>query len=294
MGWLVRGKKGVRAEPISDRFTVLSDPTRRAILEKVVEEPRYPAEIAKEMGVDKQKLYYHFEKLEEAELVESVGKKEVSGGTATYYGATADALFYDLDRSGENVLFNAPSDRLKEFLHPMLDNGEINGAVVVGSPDQHGEYEVRARDGHLAGEITAKLGNIGYTENLDISLDTEISELENGSVLLGGILTNTFTREVNGSFPIEFSTDEFPFHSVKTPEDSYNEDSIGVVARTEREGKVLFLVAGIRNRGTRAAVAAFRDLEELVEGHSGDEFYRVVRGQDLDGDGKIDDYEVVE
>lgn len=56
----------------------------------------------------------------------------------------------------------------------------------------------------------------------------------------------------------------------------------------------MFLVAGVRNEGTEAAVRAFKNLETLIEGYEGGEFYRVVRGLDLDGDGEIDDYEVVE
>jgi len=37
-------------------------------------------------------------------------------------------------------------------------------------------------------------------------------------------------------------------------------------------------VAGIRNAGTRAAVKAFKDLENLVEGYTDGDFYTIIRG----------------
>lgn len=54
------------------------------------------------------------------------------------------------------------------------------------------------------------------------------------------------------------------------------------------------MVAGIRNRGTRGAVKAFKNLEDITEDYTGGTFYRIVRGLDMDGDGEIDDYEVIE
>ncbi|MFB6147387.1 MAG: hypothetical protein ABEJ66_00735, partial [Candidatus Nanohaloarchaea archaeon] len=104
-------------------------------------------------------------------------------------------------------------------------------------------------------------------------------------------------RNYNGEFPASFATDSFPYHELETPDDTYTDDSIGVVQKTshpENPGKAVYMVAGIRNRGTRGAIIAFKNLEEITEGYSGGEFYRIVRGLDVDGDGEIDDYEVVE
>jgi len=53
-------------------------------------------------------------------------------------------------------------------------------------------------------------------------------------------------------------------------------------------------VAGVRNKGTKAAVIAFKNLEKLIEQYMSQEAYIIVRGQDIDGDGEIDDYEVLE
>jgi len=155
---------------------------------------------------------------------------------------------------------------------------------VVGSPDQHGEDQVRARDGHLAGEIGLKLGK----NRLDFETvwDTQVvrDELfDENMVVIGGILTNTVTKKFNEDFPAYFSGDSFPYREIKTPKSEYTDPDIGIIARKENK----IMVAGVRNTGTKAAVKAFQQ-EDF------DKDYLVVKGLDLDGDGEIDSYEVIE
>lgn len=282
----------------AEAIKALSDDTRQKIIMMLAETPSYPAEIASELGLGKQQAYYHFRKLEEAGLIEAIREEKKSGGVATFYRPTADGYLFDLGSGGDKTLL--PRRDGRKFLQPLVKKGKINGCVVVGSPDEHGEDQVRARDGHLVGEIGAKLGRYGRTDKPLTRLDTEIvssGDFEKNMFLLGGVLTNTVTKKYNDDFPASFSTESFPYHELETPEDSYTGDGIGIIQKIphpENPGKALFMVAGIRNRGTQGAIRAFKNLEKITQGYGEGEFYQVVRGQDVDGDGEIDDYEVVE
>lgn len=291
----------VEAEELDmEAIKALTDGTRRKIMELLAREPSYPAEISTELGLGKQQAYYHFSKLEDAGLIEKSREEKKSGGVATFYRPTADGYIYDLGTGGKKAFLPPREKGARKLLEPMVSGRDINGCIVVGSPDEHGEDQVRARDGHLAGEIGIKLGNYGRSNDIATRLDTEMVSSGNFSrnlVLVGGVLTNLVTKKFNPEFPASFSTDSFPYHELETPEDTYTEDAVGVVQKIENPeapGKAVFMAAGIRNRGTQGAIRAFKNLEEITEGYDGGSFYRVVRGLDLDGDGEIDDYEVVE
>ncbi len=283
-----------------EKIKALSDSTRRKILEILAEEPAYPLEVARELDLEKQKIYYHFQKLEDAELIEDDHEEKVSGGSATFYRSTAPGYLIDLGAEGEKFFSAATSENVKKFLQPMLDSGEIQGNIVVGSPEEHGPDRVQARDGHLAGEVALKLGGYGQKNSPVVKLDTEVfrdESFDENMVLIGGVLTNTVTKKFNDDFPVSFEGENFPYREIRTPESSYSEDAIGIIAKTENPEdpeKSVFMIAGVRNSGTEAAVLAFKNLEDILDNYSRGEFYRIVRGLDLDGDGDIDDFEVVE
>lgn len=298
---VLRDDESVDAEELDlEGIKSLGDPTRMKIMQMLAENPSYPAEISSRLDIGKQQAYYHFKKLQEAELVEKTGEEKKSGGVASFYSPSSNAYVLDLGTGGEKTFVPERSENLLNFFSPLIDEGKAGGSIVVGSPDQHGEDQVRARDGHLAAEIGMKIGSYADTHNLDVMLDTEIvsqKSFERNLIILGGVLTNTIAKEFNEEFPASFPVGEFPYHGLSTPESSYSEESVGLIAKAENpeaEGKYIYLVAGIGNRGTRAAVIAFRQIEELVEGYESGEFYTVVKGLDVDGDGRIDDYEVIE
>jgi len=282
------------------KLKALNDETRLEILRKLSVTPSYPSEIAEELDISKQKAYYHFEKLKDANLLNQDHQEKRSGGLATYYKPSNAGLILDLGGKGEKIFVPKRTDSLENFLSPLVEEGELNGKIVVGSPDQHGPDQVRARDGHLAAELSMKLGGYASKEEDVVALDTEVvrdSLFDTSLLLLGGILTNTVMKKFNSEFSARFSGESFPYHKIQTPNSSFTEETIGLVAKTENPkypDKSIYTVAGIRNSGTRAAVKAFKNIENLVEGYRGGGFYAVVRGLDMDGDGKIDDYEILE
>lgn len=296
-----KGDYLVQADELDEeKLKALNDDTRVEILEIISKSPKYPSEIAEILGISKQKAYYHFERLKEANLVEKDHQEKRSGGLATYFTAAQTGLILDLGGNGEKIFVPERTEGLKNFLSPLIQSGKLDGKIVVGSPDQHGPDQVRARDGHLAGELSMKLGGHAATDNELVVLDTEVvreSLYDTNLLLLGGVLTNTVMKKFNSEFSVNFSGDSFPYHEIKTSKNSYTDENIGIIAKTtnpELKDKAIYSVAGIRSAGTRAAVKAFSDLENLVEGYREGDFYAVVRGLDMDGDGKIDDYELLE
>ena len=245
------------------KIAALNNQTRRKIIQLLKKEPDYPASLAKKLDISKQKTHYHLKKLRESGLIqrENTGKKQV----------------YQVKDS--KFIFNSEPEKSK-----FLENFPDKGLIVVGSPDQHGEDQVRARDGHLAGDIGIRLGELN--KKFTTILDTQVHRddlFDRPMIILGGILTNTVARKFKDSFPAYFSGGSFPYREIKTPKNTYTDPEIGIISK--KDGKIL--VAGIRNTGTEAAVQAFQEIDDVED-------YLVVKGLDIDGDGEIDDYEVLE
>lgn len=280
----------------AEKINALNDSTRIEIIESLGREPSYPAEIAKKLEIPKQKAYYHFRILEEADLIEKKDEVKKSGGLATIYEPKSSALHLDLGGEGKKTSFRPMKESTREFLQPLVEDGELNGCIVVGSPDEHGPDQVRGRDGHLAGEIGLKLGNYVKGDKPVVKLDTEIfrsDDFDRNMLMIGGILTNNASRRFNDAFPASFEGESFPYRELSTPESEYTDAKVGIIQKTEHPNgeNSIFLVAGIQHRGTVAAARAFHDLEHLFEEG---ETYVVLKGQDMDGDGEIDEYEVLE
>lgn len=299
MAFLQENRKLYNSNPLTEQMISALDNTERLkILQQLGDKPDYPASIGKKLGLEKQKVYYHFSKLEESKLIEQVEKRELSGGVATIYRPSSEAYHF-ISGEGRKHSSGLEDVKTRNFLNPLVKNNVLEGSIVVGSPDQHGPDQVRARDGHLAGEIGLELGRHVNTESPKISLDTELvreDDFGKNLLLVGGILTNTVTKKFNSEFKVSFSGEEFPYQRMEINGERYEQPEIGVIQKAENpveNGKKLFMVAGIRNRGTRAAVLGFKDLESIITDIGMKEYY-IVRGLDMDGDGKIDSYEVVE
>lgn len=282
-----------------EQLRALSNETRKNILKKLESNPSYPRQVSRELDISKQKAYYHFEKLIESDLIEKTKTENVSGGSAQFYKPSSAAYVVDIEGSGDGVSWKYSSSARK-FLGPMTHSSKNReNYVVVGSPDQHGPDQVKARDGHLAGEVGMMLGQYGI-RSTSTKLDTEVRNqgaFDKNMILIGGVLTNTLTKKFNQEFKAGFEGEEFPYRKIETPEEVYSQGEVGVIAKAVNPldtDKRIFMAAGVQNRGTQAAVTAFRDLENILGDYNNGDFYRVVRGLDRSGDGKIDDYEVLE
>lgn len=303
-------------------IVVFDDPERlRAVLSKLSweilqllsEKEMYPIEIAKKLKVHEQKVYYHIRKLLQVGVVTVVREEEKKGAVAKYYKASFPALGVELPfgyRTIKTVALPDMDDRTKRFLTSFLkEDSAFDGKIIVGSPDPHGPFKARARDGHYASYLTFYLGKfIELPEDFAIKLDVDVKaekEENNNLILVGGPGTNLITQEINEFLPIRFnmmpSKHGFLLGGLVSEKTGnvYTGDTMGVVARivnpTDKEKRIIVL-AGNKAVGTKACVLALTKFGKETLKNFTDErkFATVIQGFDLDGDGKVDSIEVLE
>ncbi len=290
-----------------EKFRKILGETKWKILKLLAERPRHATEIAKILKESVQKVHYNLKELEKAGIVGVVEKREIRGATAKVYALRENAFAIDL--GGKETPFAQPvfskDNKVYEFFSPLISHGKFKGFIVVGSPDPHGPYQVRARDLHYAIELAFWLGN--YTEfsreeitKLDVEIRAERLFGEN-LVLIGGVLTNVITAEINKFLPVRFSESHFPFRKIisEFTGNEYEEEKTGIIAKIPNpfcKEKYIIVLAGTRYGGTKASIIALtRFHEKVLKDYEGEEVWgRVVKGLDMDGDGKIDKIEIIE
>jgi len=272
----------------------------------------YPIEIAKKLGVHEQKVYYHIRKLYDVGVIRIVREEEKKGATAKYYQASFPAFGVELPFGQRQITaLGAPSidEKLKQFLTPFLQNDMFDGKIVVGSPDPHGPFKARARDGHYAAYLSLFLGQyVRLPDDFVIKLDVDVKvekEEKNNLILVGGPGTNLLTEEINEFLPTRFSVKSteqgFLFGGLISQKSGnvYTSDNIGLIAKIVNpwnRDKRIIVAAGNKAVGTKACVLAltkfWREALKNFNGING--FAAVIQGFDLDGDGKVDAIEVLE
>jgi len=282
------------------------------ILTLLGEREMYPIEIAKKLGVHEQKVYYHIRKLAGAGVIKVVREEEKQGATAKYYRVSFPAFGVELPFGYRKM--TVPSalsldEKLKQFFNPFLKDGLFDGKIVVGSPDEHGPFKARARDGHYAAYLSLFVGQFArLPEDFVIKLDVDVKaekEEDNNLILVGGPGTNLLTQEINEFLPIRFSMTPtergflFGGLSSQNTRRVYTRDSIGILAKIVNpwdKDKRIIVIAGNKAVGTKACVLALSKFwKETLKNFNGeDSFATVVQGFDLDGDGKVDAIEVRE
>jgi DNA-binding transcriptional ArsR family regulator len=290
----------------------LSDISWR-ILQLLSEKEMYPMEIARKLGVHEQKIYYHIRKLAKAGAIKVVREEGKMGAMAKYYSAAFPAFGVELPfgyKKIKTVSIPVPDERVRRFLSPFLrGDGVFDGKIVVGSPDPHGPFKARARDGHYASYLALFLGQFvelpeEFAIKLDVDVKAEKAE-ESNMILVGGPGTNLVTQEVNEFMPIRFNMmpSEHGFLlggliSEKTG-NTYTADTVGVISRIVNpwsEERRIIVLAGNKAVGTKACVLALtRFYKDSLRKFGNEEpFAAVIQGFDLDGDGKVDSIEVLE
>jgi len=282
------------------------------ILTLLGENEMYPIEIAKKLGVHEQKVYYHIRKLSEAGVIKVVREEEKQGATAKYYRVSFPAFGVELPFGYRKIAVpSIPSldEKLNRFFDPFLKDDLFDGKIVVGSPDEHGPFKARARDGHYAAYLGLFLGQFvrlpeDFVIKLDVDVNVEKGE-KNNLILVGGPGTNLLTQEVNEFLPIRFSMTStergFLFGGLvsQKTERVYTRDSVGILAKIVNpwdKNKRIIVIAGNKSVGTKACVLALTKFwkEALKNFNDEDSFATVIQGFDLDGDGKVDAIEVRE
>ncbi|MGQ4834240.1 MAG: helix-turn-helix domain-containing protein [Candidatus Asgardarchaeia archaeon] len=277
---------------------VLSNKIRVEILRYLSKEPKYPKALSRELGIQPQKLHYHFKKLEELNLIEKIDEKRISGSVARVFKATpkliAINIFGDtLLKQSVSVPIGVP-EPIGWTTHFVKD-GMLNARIVVGSPDLHGPFSSRARDSWSAAELTLYLGRyIRHFQKNPIVLDTAVDNelIKENLILIGGPITNSITLRVNRYLPMYFDIEGGSSIVDKIEMKKYTDDNLGIIALIDNpfsqdEKHKILVCAGKKIAGTRAAILALTEYEEKFSKY--ENFSVLVEGVDRDSDGIIDD-----
>jgi DNA-binding transcriptional ArsR family regulator len=277
------------------------------ILRLLAKGPNYPSSIARELKLYHQAVYYHMKRLEEAGLVERVSQRTVRGGKAQLYALASDGYAVEFDVKGEE--FGPPttlsrSGRLGRFLKEFItSDGQLDGWIVVGSPEAHGPNRTQGRDGHYAIQLGFALGQFvalprTFPVKLDVDLKTEKLQASN-LLVVGGPRTNVISAELNRHMPVHFSEEGFFGAIVDASGRKYLSEFDSVITKIRNPwdpSKVCVVAAGLSGAATKAAVIGLTNMaEQVLAGYNeqGGDFSVVLHGLDLDGDGKVDSVEIL-
>ena len=292
----------------ASEISPLINPDCLKIFKKLQEKPSFPAELSKELGINEQKVYYHIKQLKNKKLINLEKTEERNGALAKYYSASFDsfAIIPNLEAIEKRPkilkktnLKNEPFTFLKEF----TKKGIFSAKIVVGSPDPHGKFKGRARDGHLVAELACFIGaNCNGVELPIVFLDTAVKDLRNENsnlIILGGPVTNKLAEQINEFLPIKFNSEKGNWTiKSKITGKEYFEDSIGIIEKLPHpyfKGKWIMVIAGKRNAGTTASILAIaKKTKQTIKETENKTFTRVVEGLDINGDGLIDEVEFKE
>ncbi len=259
------------------------------ILRSLAERQKYPKEIARELKVHEQKIYYHIRQLEKKGFLRVARKEEKGGALAKLYELSSPAFFVRFGNFAEAK--RVP--RAASF-KPFINNGRLDARIIVGSPDPHGPERARSRDVTFAVDLALFLGTfLTKIEVPAVAEDKNVHahDLHSNLIIIGGPVTNKVTKMVNDRLPVRFDAKK-NILSAKTKK-VYKSDECGFVAKADNPfsaGRKIIVIAGKRYSGTKAAVLALMQNFEDVEKKN----YMLVEGLDNDGDGEIDDVRILE
>jgi len=283
------------------------------ILTLLSKKEMYPLEIARQLNMNEQKIYYHIRKLAKAGAITIQREEKRKGPIARYYKTVSQAFGIEFPHGYkpiQNLCTLEIDEHLQKFFKEYIDaNGIFDGKIIVGSPTPHGPFKTSARDGHYAAHLALFIGQFAkmpteFAVKLDVDVKVE-KEAKNNLILVGGPGTNLLTQEINEYLPIKFimhsSEQGFLLGGLVSEKSTriFTSDTSGLIAKIVNPWdptKRIIVLAGNKAVGTKACVLALTNFwKKALESYKGkDTFAVVISGFDLDGDGKVDSIEVNE
>ena len=273
------------------------------IMERLSRKAMYPVELARELKMHEQKIYYHVRNLEKAGIIKVVKEESRQGAVARYYAAERPAVVIPFRKLEPTQKIFQPESG-SSFFDPFIRDGVLDSLIVVGSPDPHGPEKARSRDGYYGMDLALFLGTfLNYVPKLYVKLDTEVRQEElkdNNLIIIGGPVVNKVVDGINSKLPVRFERDENWAIKSTLSGTTYPTDEAGLVVKAKspyNPERSVLIVAGKRYSGTRAAIVALlRNFKEMSSGnvHNRKVHAKVVEGVDLDSDGIVDDAEIRE
>jgi S-layer family protein len=301
-------KKILMLENVTD-IKILSNNIAWKIIELLSSKPMYPAEVAKELKLYDQTVYYYIRKLARIGAIEQVGTRLIRGGTARLYSASSHSFGLELEGNAEklespNYTKYEKRKNIPDILKEFYENNSFSGLIVVGAPDPHGPYKSSSRDGHYAVHLSFYLGTLSesYTSGFIVKLDVDAKaekDIDNRNlILIGGPGTNIVTSEFNRYLQIKFNEDNYWSGLTDQSGRIFNMDNHGLIAKINNpynKDKKILILAGVRSIGTKASVIALTNYGNKISDNSStdNQLALVVQGFDMNADGKIDHVDIV-
>jgi len=302
-------KKILMLENVTD-IKILSNKIAWKIIELLSSKAMYPAQVAKELKLYDQTVYYYIRKLARIGALEQVGTRLIRGGTARLYSASSPSFGLELEGNSEkletppNYTKDEKRKNIPDILKEFYENNSFSGLIVVGAPDPHGPYKSSSRDGHYAVHLSFYLGTLSesYTSEFIVKLDIDAKaekDIDNRNlILIGGPGTNIVTSEFNRYLQIKFNEDNYWSGLTDQSGRIFNMDNHGLIAKINNpynKDKKILILAGVRSIGTKASVIALTNYGNKISDNSStdNQLALVVQGFDMNADGKIDHVDIV-
>jgi len=290
----------------TEHIAVLGNKLALKIVSELVKEPACAMDVARLLGENEQKIYYHLKKLENAGIVKLHTMERRYGMMAKIYELVNPVIAtklhengYVLDKDKKTTI----SPEVEEFFHPFIENGKLNAIVIAGSPYPHGKYGATARDGIIISELAFLFGKIiNDINSAKICLDTAVREkdLKENLIVLGSPKINTISDALNGHLPVFFDPEKSFAIVSKVTNKKYDFDHNAVITKAKNpfnKEKEVLLIAGKRSAGLKTAAIAFKKhFNEVVKGNVNNKniMLKIITGIDKEGDGTIDSIEFLE
>ncbi len=309
--WLVedtpQGAVGREVEILEkpDRVAPLSSPLAWRILQELARAPDYPNALAARLNVHEQKVYYHVRRLERAGLLEVIREESKRGASARVLAPTAEAFAIVLKGRGKPVAspLLPHAGIVARFLEEFSSDGMFNGSIVVGSPYTHGPFSTTSRDSPYAVELGFFLGRLFAAPKRPlVRLDTELKAagpVRDHLILVGGPVANIITMDLNPHLAVNFDWKQVWRMESSRTKRHYADEQVGLIAKVRspwNPSRAVVLLGGLHAVGTMAAILGVtQSADDVLDGYKpGEDFYRVVAGQDRDADGRIDTVSILE
>ena len=131
-------------------MNVLSNPVAWKIMQLLSSEPKYTAQVARDLRIYEQSAYYYMQKLQRIGAIQQSGTKTIRGGTARLFKTVNPSYGLEMDW-GESQFSIVSNNKRHDssnlvFFKEFIKENLFNGLIVVGAPDPHGPYKSSARD----------------------------------------------------------------------------------------------------------------------------------------------------
>ncbi|MEM5798394.1 MAG: helix-turn-helix domain-containing protein [Candidatus Aenigmatarchaeota archaeon] len=245
------------------------------ILRALAQRPASPMQLAHELGMHEQKVYYHIKKLRAAGMIEEAGTEQRRGTICHFYTPTAPAFAFEIAKTESETR----PDLLERFFHEFVKDGTFDGLIVVGSPWPHGPFRTAARDGHYAVQLAGMLGNLCIFKGFAPRLDVEITEkeLRQNLILIGGPVTNMITDRINRYLPARF---EWKGQwQIVAGGKMYRDKSTGLITKIAspfEPKRRIVLLAGLSFEATRRCIEAVA-APSILKRYQNIPFYEIIK-----------------